>query len=206
MSVPSVSTKSDPHGARRILVPAYDDQILWNGHASMITEIRSKLDFIPDVIFCSGSRGGLLGGVIAGCGDAGWDHGRPISQWSCASLGLTKKLVPIVTIEPLGYNCFYSTMALNEPWKEMHGEEVRGVATDMEIVEKEDGLRIARLRKSNTRVATLGPASPTLKVVHRAMMRMGGVTCVCVPDEMMMGAAISFTGNEAPLSHLQCNH
>ena len=80
VSAPGLSTKSDPHNARRILVSACDDQILWNGHASMITEIRNKLDFIPDVIFCSGSRGGLLGGVIAGCSQAGWDHSTPVQR------------------------------------------------------------------------------------------------------------------------------
>ena len=93
-------------------------------------------------------------------------------------------------------------MALNEPWTDMHGEEVKGVATDIEIVEKEHGLRIARLQNPETRVTSLGPASPTPKVVHRAMMRMGQVTCVCVPDEMIMSAAISFAGNETSLSHL----
>ena len=80
VSAPGLSTKSDPHNARRILVPACDDQILWNGHASMITEIRNKLDFIPDVIFCSGSRGGLLGGVIAGCSQAGWNNSTPVQR------------------------------------------------------------------------------------------------------------------------------
>ena len=176
VSAPGLSTKSDPHNARRILVPACDDQILWNGHASMITEIRNKLDFIPDVIFCSGSRGGLLGGVIAGCSQAGWDHGTPVQRWLCVSLDLTTKPVPIVTIQPLGSNGLYSTMALNEPWKDVHGEEVKGEAKDMKIVKKEHVLRIAHLRSPRTRIASLVLASPTLKVVRRAMMRMGEVT------------------------------
>lgn len=70
-------TKPDLHNARSILVPADDDQILWNGYESMIREIGNKLDFVPDVIFCSAVRGGLLGGVIDGCASAGWDHGTP---------------------------------------------------------------------------------------------------------------------------------
>ena len=73
------------------------------------------------------------------------------------------RLVPIVAIELLGPNCFYSTMALNEPWKGMYGEEVR--ATDINIVEKERGLRIAQLRNPKSRLTSLGPASLTLKIV-----------------------------------------
>ena len=122
------------------------------------------------------------------------------STMSYASLGLTTKLVPIVAIEPLGSSCFYSTMALNMPWKEMHGQDVRGPATDMEVVEKKHGLRTARLRNVKTRVTSLGAAAPAPKVVHRAMMRNGEVVCICVPDEMIMSAAISFAGNETPHS------
>jgi len=88
----------------------------------------------------------------------------------------------------------------------MHGQEVRGAATDIKIVKKERGLRIVRLRNPKSRLTSLGPASPTLKVVQRAMMRMGEVTCVCLPDEMMMNAAVSFAGNGTPFSHLQCNY
>lgn len=41
----------------------------------MITEIRDKLKFIPDVIFCSGGCD-LLAGVIDGCAPGwGWDQG-----------------------------------------------------------------------------------------------------------------------------------
>lgn len=75
---PSVLTKSDPHNTRRILVPAYDDQVLWNGYESMIGEIRNKLDFTPDVIFCSVGGGGLLGGIVGGCASFWWDHGTLI--------------------------------------------------------------------------------------------------------------------------------
>ena len=58
-----------------VLIPAGDDQVLWNECESMISEIREDLDFIPDVIFCTARRG-LLGGIITGC-DRGWGHGAP---------------------------------------------------------------------------------------------------------------------------------
>ena len=134
--------------------------------------------------------------------------GVMVGQFGCDSvlLDLIPKVVPIVAIEPLGANCFYSTMALNEPWKYMHGQEIRGAATDIDIEEKEHGLRIARLRNPKTRVTSLGAASPHPKVVDRAMMRTGGVVCVCVPDEMVMSTAISFAGDVTPLSYLRCDH
>jgi len=116
---------------------------------------------------------------------------------------LTTEIVPIVAIEPLGSNCFYSSMALNMPWKEMYQiEEIEGMATDVKIEEIRQGSRITRLLNPKTRATSLEAASPPPKVVHRAIMRTGEVTCVCVPDEMMMSTAISFAGNTTPLSHL----
>ena len=45
----------------------------------MIAEIRTQLprDVKPTAVFCSVGGGGLLGGVIEGCRDAGWDDGAP---------------------------------------------------------------------------------------------------------------------------------
>jgi L-serine/L-threonine ammonia-lyase len=57
------------------MVPAYDDKVVWDGHASMITEIHEQLGAKPDAIVCSVGGGGLLGGVIAGCESVGWDDG-----------------------------------------------------------------------------------------------------------------------------------
>jgi threonine dehydratase len=57
----------------RVMVPAYDSPILWQGHASMIKEIAYQVPNRPDAIFCSVGGGGLLGGVLVGCKDVGWD-------------------------------------------------------------------------------------------------------------------------------------
>lgn len=62
------------------MVPAYDDEILWEGHSSMIKEISKQLSNKPDVIFCSVGGGGLLGGIIVGCKHVGWDDGAPLKQ------------------------------------------------------------------------------------------------------------------------------
>ena len=59
----------------RVLVPAYEDPVLWEGHASMIEEVKAQLPEKPDAIFCSVGGGGLLGGVIVGCKRVGWDDG-----------------------------------------------------------------------------------------------------------------------------------
>ena len=88
----------------------------------------------------------------------------------------------------------------------MHGEEIQGVATDMDIKERKRGLKIAHLRNPRSRVTYPGAASPAPKVVDRAGMRIGGVICICVPDEMMMSAAVSFAGNATPLSYFCCDH
>jgi len=119
------------------------------------------------------------------------------------SLGLIMNAVPIVAIEPLGSNCFYSSMALNSAWKEIYElEDIQGVATDMDVVKKGRDSRIVHLRKLETRATSLGATSSSPKLIHDAIMRIGEVICVCVPDEMMMSAAISFAGKATSLSHL----
>jgi L-serine/L-threonine ammonia-lyase len=60
------------------MVPAYDDPVVWRGHASIIDEIRNQLLEKPDAIFCSAGGGGLLGGIMVGCKEAGWDDGELI--------------------------------------------------------------------------------------------------------------------------------
>ena len=60
----------------RVMVPAFDHSIIWEGHASMITEISDDIQCKPDAIFCSVGGGGLLGGIILGCSKVGWDDGK----------------------------------------------------------------------------------------------------------------------------------
>lgn len=59
-----------------MLVPAYDDPLVWKGHSSMIAEITTQLHLKPDAIFCSVGGGGLLGGIIDGCNKADWDDDK----------------------------------------------------------------------------------------------------------------------------------
>ena len=67
---------------RSVLVPSYDHPTLWEGHASMVEEMEKQLPQEvkkPDAIFCSVGGGGLLGGVIVGCNQVGWQDGKPLA-------------------------------------------------------------------------------------------------------------------------------
>lgn len=58
------------------MIPAYDDPKVWEGHATIITEISKQMSARPDAIFCSIGGGGLLGGLIVGCQVIGSDSPR----------------------------------------------------------------------------------------------------------------------------------
>lgn len=98
----------DLKSTNSVMVPAYDNPILWEGHSSMVREIKKQLQQAPDAIFCSVGGGGLLGGIIVGCKAVGWDHG--ISESLHGSLGIensfsqcqlwhSKQLVLIASID-----------------------------------------------------------------------------------------------------------
>ena len=59
-----------------VMVSAFNDPAIWEGHASMMTEVHNQLPRKPDAIFCSVGGGGLLGGIIVGCKNVGWDDGE----------------------------------------------------------------------------------------------------------------------------------
>jgi L-serine/L-threonine ammonia-lyase len=58
------------------MCPAYENDVIWEGHASMVAEIKHDLSkVVPDAIFCSVGGGGLIGGIMEGCKKEGWDSG-----------------------------------------------------------------------------------------------------------------------------------
>lgn len=61
-----------------VMIPAYDDPVLWEGHASLVHEIQQQLPngTKPDAIFCSVGGAGLAGGIIEGCRAVEWDDGE----------------------------------------------------------------------------------------------------------------------------------
>lgn len=98
--------------------------------------------------------------------------------------------MPIVAMETLGSNCFYSSMALNSNWK-----GGKGIPEDTDVTFDEDhNVKVANLKQISSRASSLGACSPAPGVVGMALRRKGEVKCVCVPDAMSMGASVSFAG------------
>ncbi|EIW85269.1 tryptophan synthase beta subunit-like PLP-dependent enzyme [Coniophora puteana RWD-64-598 SS2] len=177
--------KKDPHA---VTVPAYDDPLIWEGHASMIQEIREQLVAKPDVIFCSVGGGGLLGGVLTGCRNAGWDD------------------IPIVAIETHGSNCFYQTMAVNTDNFGL-GNLPKAEDAPYDVIRDETyNLNLAHLHNINSCVASLGATSPAAGIVRLALDRTGNgrVKCVTIADDMTMWASKSFADDHKIMAELSC--
>ena len=76
------------------MVPAYDDPIIWEGHASMIEEIQRDLGQKPTAIFCSVGGAGLLGGILQGCKSVGWGDGESVFPKISWRLGCINAQIP----------------------------------------------------------------------------------------------------------------
>ncbi|KAI0371720.1 tryptophan synthase beta subunit-like PLP-dependent enzyme [Pilatotrama ljubarskyi] len=173
---------------KAVMVPAYDDPIVWEGHASMIHEIKVQLPegIKPDAIFCSVGGGGLAGGIMEGCEAVGWDD------------------VPLVTVETHGSNCFYQSLSLND------GPFVGNVNT-RQVPEgtraercAEHNVTVAHLSSLTSRATSLGASSPSAAIVKKALERKGGVRSVCISDEMAMQAALNFAEDHKTMAELAC--
>ncbi|XP_066116600.1 serine dehydratase-like [Saccopteryx bilineata] len=69
-------------------VPPFDHPLLWEGHASLVRELKAALGTPPGALVLAVGGGGLLAGVTAGLAEVGWKH------------------VPIVAMETRGAHCF----------------------------------------------------------------------------------------------------
>lgn len=175
-----------------VLVPAYDSPVLWDGHSSMVTEMQRQLTRQPDAIFCSVGGGGLIGGIMQGCKNVGWDE------------------VPVVALETTGSNCFYNAIAINTqnftskvpivPSTEVEDSSPYTV----EIVE-EHNIAIPHMKALKSRATSLGATSPAPGVVRMAVDRAGGIKCACIPDEMAMHTARLFGDDHKILTELACS-
>ncbi|EIW60594.1 tryptophan synthase beta subunit-like PLP-dependent enzyme [Trametes versicolor FP-101664 SS1] len=174
---------------KAVMVPGYDNPILWEGHASMVHEIQRQLPdgTRPDAIFCSLGGGGLAGGIIEGCKVVGWDD------------------VPLVGVETHGSNCFYQSLSLNDgPFV---GEAASRAISEGTKAEKnvEHGVSVAHLSSLPSKATSLGASSPSGAVVKKMLERKGGVRSVCIPDEMAMQAALNFAEDHKTLVELACS-
>ncbi|XP_010891206.1 serine dehydratase-like [Esox lucius] len=69
-------------------VPPFDHPLLWQGHASVVREIKASLPSKPGGVVLSVGGGGLLCGIVEGMKQVGWDS------------------VPIICMETKGADCF----------------------------------------------------------------------------------------------------
>ncbi|KAK1223311.1 catabolic L-serine/threonine dehydratase [Marasmius sp. AFHP31] len=169
-----------------VLVPAYEDPVIWEGHSTMINEISSQLGKKPDAIFCSVGGGGMLGGIIVGCKKAGWDD------------------VPIVALETLGCNCFHHSILMNTPSSSQFATELPPNVT--KVVEDTHHLNLAHFQKFSSRAwGSLGASRPAAGIVQMALERQGGIKCVSVQDELSMQAGVSFAEDHKMLVELACS-
>lgn len=80
-------------------VPPFDHPLLWEGHASVITEVACSLGpgVKPGVVVVSVGGGGLLCGVVQGLKDVGWTD------------------VPVLAMETVGADCFNAAVKAGRP-------------------------------------------------------------------------------------------
>ncbi|KAI9064197.1 tryptophan synthase beta subunit-like PLP-dependent enzyme [Trametes sanguinea] len=160
--------------SKAVMVPAYDDPVVWEGHASMIHEIQRQLPegTKPDAIICSVGGAGLAAGIMDGCTAVGWDD------------------VPLVTVETHGSNCFYQSLSLNDgPFAgEVSSRRVPEGTTPERC--NEHNVTVAHLANLTSKATSLGASSPSAAAVRKALKRKGGIRSVCISDEMAMQAVL----------------
>ncbi|KAF5929269.1 hypothetical protein HPG69_019290, partial [Diceros bicornis minor] len=69
-------------------VSPFNHPLIWEGHASLVQELKAELGTPPGAVVLSVGGGGLLAGVSAGLAEVGWQH------------------VPIIAMETRGAHCF----------------------------------------------------------------------------------------------------
>ncbi|KAF5331069.1 hypothetical protein D9619_005933 [Psilocybe cf. subviscida] len=169
-----------------VMVPAYEDPIVWKGHSSMVDEIKNQLKQKPDAMFCSVGGGGLLGGLIVGCKANDWDD------------------VPLVALETIGSDCFYRSVALNGG---RFNSEKKVLPPGVNLVHNEEhDVYLAHFESFWSKASgSLGASEPAAGVVKMALERAGGIKTISVPDELSMVALASFADNQKLLVELACS-
>ncbi|XP_075390766.1 L-serine dehydratase/L-threonine deaminase [Tenrec ecaudatus] len=73
-----------------VYIPPFDDPLIWEGHTSIVKELKETLSAKPGAIVLSVGGGGLLCGVVQGLQEVGWGD------------------VPIVAMETIGAHSFHA--------------------------------------------------------------------------------------------------
>ncbi|CAH1801967.1 unnamed protein product [Owenia fusiformis] len=90
-------------------VHPFDHPDIWEGHASMIEEIKEEMD-APDAVILSVGGGGLLCGAVEGLKRVGWGD------------------VPVVAMETEGANCFSEAIKAG---KVVRTESIKSIAKSL---------------------------------------------------------------------------
>nr|KAF6282779.1 serine dehydratase [Myotis myotis] len=72
-----------------VFISPFDDPLIWDGHTSIVKELKETLSAKPGVIALSVGGGGLLCGVVQGLQEVGWGD------------------VPIIAMETKGAHSFH---------------------------------------------------------------------------------------------------
>ncbi|MCQ7614268.1 serine/threonine dehydratase family protein [Salmonella enterica] len=75
-----------------IYIPPFDDPLIWEGHTSVVKELKETLSSKPGAIVLSVGGGGLLCGVVQGLREVGWGD------------------VPIIAMETFGAHSFHAAV------------------------------------------------------------------------------------------------
>ncbi|OBS58836.1 hypothetical protein A6R68_10033 [Neotoma lepida] len=73
-----------------VYISPFDDPLIWEGHTSIVKELKETLRAKPGAIVLSVGGGGLLCGVVQGLGEVGWED------------------VPIIAMETFGAHSFHA--------------------------------------------------------------------------------------------------
>nr|XP_012788767.1 unnamed protein product [Sorex araneus] len=73
-------------------VPPFDHPLIWEGHASLVQELKADLGSPPGALVLAVGGGGLLAGVAAGLEQVGWQD------------------VPVVAVETRGADSFHAAL------------------------------------------------------------------------------------------------
>uniref|UniRef100_A0A8C8R7B6 L-serine dehydratase/L-threonine deaminase n=1 Tax=Pelusios castaneus TaxID=367368 RepID=A0A8C8R7B6_9SAUR len=79
-----------------VYVPPFDDPLIWEGHMSIVKELKENLDSKPGALVLSVGGGGMLCGVVQGLREVGWED------------------VPIVAMETKGAHSLNAAMAVGQ--------------------------------------------------------------------------------------------
>ncbi|NWR34922.1 SDSL protein, partial [Tachuris rubrigastra] len=75
-----------------VSIHPFDDPLVWQGHSSLVRELKDSLETKPDAIVLSVGGGGLLAGVVEGLQQVGWQD------------------IPIIAAETQGAHSFHEAL------------------------------------------------------------------------------------------------